>query len=216
MKLEKKDKSLLFSSTEIPDVFFTEYLPLANGDFVKVYIYLLFLSNYDKEANPHRAFFTHFATITSVDEGEEELAGLTGHTIAGILVILRGSLQRHFLESTDIHGQIVPAGLIELVVHILLLHQVDDRFSIEDTVTVGVREGAHENVVVGTVVGLGGDGGACVHKDHLTGLSSFCGCGGAGAFSTFATGTAKHRKNHTNHKKKQDCSFHTIPPEDGI
>ena len=51
MKLEKKDKSLLFSSTEIPDVFFTEYLPLANGDYVKVYIYLLFLSNYDKEAN---------------------------------------------------------------------------------------------------------------------------------------------------------------------
>ena len=29
--------------------------------------------NYVKEANPHRAFFTHFATITSVDEGEEEL-----------------------------------------------------------------------------------------------------------------------------------------------
>ena len=30
-----KDKSLLFSKTEIPDVFFTEYLPLANGDYVK-------------------------------------------------------------------------------------------------------------------------------------------------------------------------------------
>lgn len=51
MKLEQKDKSLLFSKTEIPDVFFTEYLPLANGDFVKVYLYMLFLSNYGKDAN---------------------------------------------------------------------------------------------------------------------------------------------------------------------
>ena len=51
MKLEKKDKSLLFSKTEIPDVFFTEYLPLANGDFLKVYLYLQFLSNYGKDAN---------------------------------------------------------------------------------------------------------------------------------------------------------------------
>ena len=51
MNIEQKDKSLLFSKTEIPDVFFTEYLPLANGDFVKVYIYMLFLSNYSKDAN---------------------------------------------------------------------------------------------------------------------------------------------------------------------
>ena len=51
MNIEQKDKSLLFSKTEIPDVFFTEYLPLASGDFVKVYIYMLFLSNYGKDAN---------------------------------------------------------------------------------------------------------------------------------------------------------------------
>ncbi len=49
MKLEQNDKSMLFSSTEIPDVFFTEYLSQANGDFVKVYLYLLFLSKYDKD-----------------------------------------------------------------------------------------------------------------------------------------------------------------------
>ena len=34
MKIEPKDKSLLFSKTEIPDIFFTEYLPLANGDYI--------------------------------------------------------------------------------------------------------------------------------------------------------------------------------------
>ena len=49
MKLEQSDKSILFSNTEIPDVFFTEYLSVANGNFVKVYIYMVFLSKYNKE-----------------------------------------------------------------------------------------------------------------------------------------------------------------------
>ena len=40
MKLEKNDLSLLFSNTDIPDIFFTEYLSQANGDFVKVYLYV--------------------------------------------------------------------------------------------------------------------------------------------------------------------------------
>ena len=49
MKLSKNEKSLIFSSTEIPDIFFTEYLPEANSDFLKVYFYMLFLSKYNKE-----------------------------------------------------------------------------------------------------------------------------------------------------------------------
>ena len=49
MKLTQNDKSLLFSSTEIPDIFFAEYLPEAKGDFIKVYFYMLFLSKYNKE-----------------------------------------------------------------------------------------------------------------------------------------------------------------------
>ena len=32
MKLEKNDLILLFSNTELPDVFFTEYLSAASGD----------------------------------------------------------------------------------------------------------------------------------------------------------------------------------------
>ena len=46
MKLSQNEKSLLFSSTEIPDIFFTEYLPEANGNYVKVYFYMLFLQQY--------------------------------------------------------------------------------------------------------------------------------------------------------------------------
>ena len=49
MKLEQNDKSILFSNTEIPDVFFTEYLSMASGDFIKVYLCLIFLGKYNKE-----------------------------------------------------------------------------------------------------------------------------------------------------------------------
>lgn len=49
MKLIQSDKSFLFSSTDVPDVFFTEYLPEAKSEFVKVYFYILFLSKYNTE-----------------------------------------------------------------------------------------------------------------------------------------------------------------------
>ncbi len=49
MKLEQPDVSMLFSNTEISDVFFTEYLSQASGDFVKVYLYIVFLSKYGKD-----------------------------------------------------------------------------------------------------------------------------------------------------------------------
>ena len=51
MKLEAKEKSVLFTSTEIPDVFFSKYMQLASGDFIKVYFYILFLANHDKDVN---------------------------------------------------------------------------------------------------------------------------------------------------------------------
>lgn len=49
MKLEHADVAPLFSNTEIPDIFFSEYLSQANGDYIKVYLYMLFLSKYDKD-----------------------------------------------------------------------------------------------------------------------------------------------------------------------
>lgn len=49
MKLEQNDVSMLFSTTEVSDIFFTEYLSQASGDFVKVYLYILFLSKYNKD-----------------------------------------------------------------------------------------------------------------------------------------------------------------------
>lgn len=49
MKLEQKDTSFIFSTTSIPDIFFTEYLSGANGDYIKVYLYLIFLSKHNKD-----------------------------------------------------------------------------------------------------------------------------------------------------------------------
>lgn len=49
MKLEQNDVSMIFSNTEISDIFFTEYLSQASGDFIKVYLYILFLSKYGKD-----------------------------------------------------------------------------------------------------------------------------------------------------------------------
>ncbi len=49
MKLEQKDKSLLFSETIIPDIFFSEHLCQMPGDYLKLYLYMLFLSKYNKD-----------------------------------------------------------------------------------------------------------------------------------------------------------------------
>ena len=49
MKLENADLSSLFSNTLLPDIFFSEYLSEASGDFIKVYLYMVFLSKYDKD-----------------------------------------------------------------------------------------------------------------------------------------------------------------------
>lgn len=49
MKLEQNDLSLLFSTTNLPDVFFTEYLSHLSGNCIKVYLYMAFLAKYNKE-----------------------------------------------------------------------------------------------------------------------------------------------------------------------
>ncbi len=49
MKLEHNESSILFSTTPLSDVFFSEYITEAPGDYIKVYLYCLFLSKYSKE-----------------------------------------------------------------------------------------------------------------------------------------------------------------------
>lgn len=49
MKLEQNDTSFIFSTTPLSDIFFTEYISEAPGDYIKIYLYCLFLSKYNKE-----------------------------------------------------------------------------------------------------------------------------------------------------------------------
>lgn len=49
MKLEVNEKPLLFSETSIPDIFFAEHLSQMPGDYLKVYMYMVFLSKYGKD-----------------------------------------------------------------------------------------------------------------------------------------------------------------------
>ncbi len=80
MKLESTDKSILFSHTEIPDVFFTEYLSQANGDFIKVYLCLVFLAKYDKDIKLNdlsKKLNIPFSTIQSALTFWEDLGVVT-------------------------------------------------------------------------------------------------------------------------------------------
>ena len=49
MKLEQNEKQLLFSETIIPDIFFAEHLSQIPSDYLKIYLYLIFLSKYKKD-----------------------------------------------------------------------------------------------------------------------------------------------------------------------
>ena len=51
MQIEMKEDSGLFSSTDIPDIFFSDYLPLMSSDTVKVYLYINFLAKNGKDVN---------------------------------------------------------------------------------------------------------------------------------------------------------------------
>lgn len=43
-------KSILYSDTLVPDIFITEYMPSMDCDFVKIYMYCLFLCKHNKQA----------------------------------------------------------------------------------------------------------------------------------------------------------------------
>ena len=102
MKLEKNDKSILFSYTELPDVFFTEYLSQANGDYIKVYLCIVFLAKYDKDIKLNdlsKKLNIPFSTIQAALAFWEELGVITkklnGYTI-------------NSLQEIELHKSYVP------------------------------------------------------------------------------------------------------------
>ena len=104
MKLEQNDKSFLFSNTQIPDVFFTEYLSMANGNFIKVYLYMLFLSKYNKEAKINdlsKILSLDFKIIQEAIKFWEDLGVITKKTTGYILNNLQ-EIELHKLYSPRI------------------------------------------------------------------------------------------------------------------
>lgn len=69
MKLEQNEKQLLFSETIIPDVFFAEYLCQIPGDYLKIYLYLVFLSKYKKDIKINDLSKKLSISLKSINDG---------------------------------------------------------------------------------------------------------------------------------------------------
>ena len=69
MKLEQNDKPMIFSSTEIPDIFFSECMVNFSGEQLKLYLYLIFLSKYKCEININDLSKKIALPINSINEG---------------------------------------------------------------------------------------------------------------------------------------------------
>lgn len=69
MKLEQTDSSLIFSTTQIPDVFFTEYLSYADGNYIKIYLYMVFLAKYNKDIKVNDLAKTLQLPLKTIQDG---------------------------------------------------------------------------------------------------------------------------------------------------
>lgn len=68
MKFEQNN-SMLFSDVNIPEVFITEYLSDASGDYIKIYLYCLFLCKYNCEISTLDLSKKLSLPIKTVEEG---------------------------------------------------------------------------------------------------------------------------------------------------
>ena len=72
------------------------------------------------------------------NDRDEELTLLISLAVAVLKIKLVGILQCDLLKSADVHGHIIPAGLVDIVVYILGFHHADGSHGIINTVSVGV------------------------------------------------------------------------------
>ena len=92
MKLEQNDKPLLFSETPIPDIFFAEHLSEIPGNYLKIYLYLIFLSKYGKDVKLNDLSKKLNIPLKDINDGTkflEEHGLLTKKTTGYIIVDLQ-------------------------------------------------------------------------------------------------------------------------------
>lgn len=89
MKLEQNDKSILFATTQVPDIFFAEYLSNMTGDYLKIYLYLMFLAKYNGEININDLSKKLALPINTINEGMKylEKEGLILRKQTGFIVV---------------------------------------------------------------------------------------------------------------------------------
>ena len=69
MKLEYAEKSVMFSETIIPDIFFTDYLSQIPSDYVKLYLEIIFLAKYNKDIKINDISKTLSLNFKTIEEG---------------------------------------------------------------------------------------------------------------------------------------------------
>ena len=92
MKLEQNEKPLLFSETAIPDIFFSEHLSEIPGNYLKIYLYLIFLSKYGKDIKLNDLSRKLNSPLKEINDGTkflEEHGLLTKKTTGYIIVDLQ-------------------------------------------------------------------------------------------------------------------------------
>ena len=126
MKLEQNEKQLLFSETVIPDIFFTEYLSQASGDYIKVYLCLVFLAKYDKDIKLNdlsKKLNIPFATIQAALAFWEDLGVITKKLNGYVLNNLQEILILQMLLYLRIKLNKMPNQNTELVqLKVLIIH----------------------------------------------------------------------------------------------
>ena len=73
MRLEKSEKHMIFNTTEIPDIFFSEYLGNMPGDYLKIYLYISFLSKYSEEIKVNDLSKNLSLPVNVINEGMKYL-----------------------------------------------------------------------------------------------------------------------------------------------
>ena len=73
MKLEQNEKHMIFNITQIPDIFFSEYMGSMPGDYLKIYLYLSFLSKYSKDVKVNDLSKNLSLPVNVISEGMKYL-----------------------------------------------------------------------------------------------------------------------------------------------
>ena len=65
----EQNLSLLFEDLNLPEIFISEYICAANGDYVKIYLYCLYLSKHKIDVDPLDMSKKLAISIATIEQG---------------------------------------------------------------------------------------------------------------------------------------------------